>query len=208
MDRKQILEQFAAKAPEWIRKNPPLPYEEFTLDHIPQHVNQQELLDLVRAEHGREPIGTVLDFGGGIGRWVRFWLAGIGAESVTIIEPVAPLAAEAEKRWEALDNVEVIAGDLLDLDPKFDEGKKKRQPKRAWDVGFTFTVLEHVPPADIAAVAEILKRRCRRLILIEMVTATAKAGFCDYVFQHNYAALFGPPKFSRMIDENKAVMIF
>jgi len=127
--------------------------------------------------------------------------AGIGVKGkYTLIEPAARLAAEAEKRHGSKAKVEVLPGDLVSLDSKLG--------RQTWDVGFTFTALEHMPPEEAAKTAEIMKRRCKRIIMIEMVEATKKAGWCGYVFKHDHRKLFGEPSFQRMLDENKALLIW
>lgn len=67
-------------------------------------------------------------------------------------------------------------------------------PKRKWDLVMSSEVLMHVPPADMPAVAETLKRAARRLLLIEWVpTPTELLEPIDQVnWPHDYDVLFGP----------------
>lgn len=168
---------------------------------IPQTSNRDELISVIKGVHKRKKITSVLDLGCGLGRWAPFWTAGgINVRRYTGIEPCEELAAEAERRYEASSTVEIMLGELADLDEKLGN--------RSWDVGFTFTVLEHIPPEDIEKVSGILKARTKRLVLIEMVKTGKGAGFCEYVFEHDYQKLFGPYTFSQMLDPNKALMVW
>lgn len=197
MNRAEILAMFAKRAQGMIDKWPadkgdnPL--------EVPQ-ANGYALVEIVKGLNSRKKITSVLDMGCGLGRWVPFWVDGIGVGRYTGVEPVQELMVEAERRHEAANNIEIILGDLVDLDPALG--------KRHWDLGFTFTVLEHIPPGDVAKAAQVLKERTKRLCLIEMVKASKGAGFCEYVFEHNYEELFGPWSFSQMLDANKAIMLW
>jgi len=200
MERKQILEMFSKRAPEMIKAWPEERGKNDPLD-VPQKENRDVLIGAIKGMHGRKKITSVLDVGCGLGRWAPFWTAGgVNVRRYTGIEPCPQLAAEAEKRYEASGTIEIILGELTDVEEKL--GKRK------WDVGFTFTVLEHIPPSDVQAVADILKARTKRLVLIEMVQGGKGANFCEYVFKHDYKKLFGKPKFQQMLDANKALMIF
>jgi hypothetical protein len=130
-------------------------------------------------------------------------MMGVGAKRITGIEPVTLLSSEADKRYEAAPNIEVISGELPSLDNA--STKAGGLGRRSWDLGFTFTVLGHIPPADIKEVADILKKRCKRLMLIEAVQGDC---FGQYTFKHDHKKLFGTPVFSRMVDQWKALMIF
>jgi SAM-dependent methyltransferase len=201
MKREEILEMFAGRAADMIAKSP-VPTGEFKLDEVPQK-HPQPVMDAAMALHKERPISSVLDLGCGVGRWFRFWTYGVGAKKLTGIEPVEALAAESDRRYEASPDIEVICGQLPDLDNR--PTREGGLGRRSWDLGFTFTVLGHVPPKDIEEVAGILKKRCRRLILIEPVTGDC---FGRYTFKHDHAKLFGPPDFQRMVDKWKAIMVW
>jgi len=198
MNRKEIIKMFSSRSDKLIAAWP----EAKTLEpmNIPQGPGGDELINLVKKINKKKKISSVLDVGCGLGRWAPFWTEGIGVKRYTGIEPTPELAAEAERRFEGRSGIEIILGELIDQDTELG--------RRSWDLGFTFTVLEHIPPADIAPVVEIIKRRTKRVLLVEMVKAGKGADFCEYVFKHDYQELFGPWKFSVMLDANKALMYF
>ena len=199
MDRKNILKIFESRAADWIAKNPK-PEGPFQVAHLPQaSPGRERIVAVLKAGHEKKPIKSVLDLGCGISRWAPLFLEGLGIPKYTGVEPARALNEEALRRVPEIEGVEILLGDLLGFADKLSHFRR-------WDLGFTFTVLEHIPPEDIAAVAEIIKKKCRSLVAIEMTRATAAAGFCEYVFQHDYAALFGPWKFAEDVDENKTLM--
>jgi len=124
MERKQILEMFSKRAPEMIKAWPEERGKNDPLD-VPQKENRDVLIGAIKGMHGRKKITSVLDVGCGLGRWAPFWTAGgVNVRRYTGIEPCPQLAAEAEKRYEASGTIEIILGELTDVEEKL--GKTKR----------------------------------------------------------------------------------
>jgi len=201
--RKEILEMFARRAQGMIDAYPPRTANTYNLANECVQQEPEKVFELAKVMYVEKPISSVLDLGCGIGRWFRFWVLGVGAKKITGIEPVEALALEADRRFGADPSIEIIMGELSDLDNR--STKDGGLGRRSWDLGFTFTVLGHVPPSEIKETADILKKRTKRLMLIEPVQGDC---FCDFTFRHDYQKLFGRPKFQRMVDRWKAVMIF
>ncbi len=69
------------------------------------------------------------------------------------------------------------------------------RPERQWDLVMSSEVLMHVPPADMPAVADILKAAARKyLLLIEWVPEPweLELPVAEWNWPHDYEALFGP----------------
>lgn len=141
----------------------------------------------------RTPGESVLEVGCGGGRiahllgWVRpdwrYTGIDIGARQI---------AATAEARPDA----ELIQSRVQDFAPG----------ERRWDVVITSEVLMHIPPDDIAAVADKLKRIATTIVLVEWVPNGATGLIAPENWPHDYEALFGPLTHSERVAAQKIMV--
>ena len=141
----------------------------------PEHVRAEELLREIIPTLG--PIESVVDLGCGRGRLAALLLDVLPAASYTGVDiGEAQVAATSKVRPEG----DFYVSRLQDFDPD-----------RQWDLVLCSEVLMHVPPADIQAVCDKLKKLAKRWVLTVDWTVPVPPPIAPWNWLYDYRDLFG-----------------
>lgn len=114
---------------------------------------------------------SVIDLGCGNARWVRLF-EGIDYYGIDISQKLVEIAKTYYP------------------DKKFEVCKVEDLPEGHWDLGFSYTCLEHIKDAEYVQAIEKLKKQCDWLLLIEPINFQTK----DYSISHDYEKDFNVVK--------------
>lgn len=96
---------------------------------------------------------SILDYGCGFGRLFPVYFESIPNVTVWGFEPEASMRKDAERLWPAAN----IVGDVKKLDKVTGD----------FDLGVSFTVLQHMSEPVMRDAVRVLEERCRNILLVE-----------------------------------------
>ncbi len=138
----------------------------------PEHVEQVRVLhEMLR---GLE-FGSALEVGCGLGRITR--LLATMTDDVTAIDIGADQVATTQRN---VPTAVVMQAAIQDF-----------EPDRTWDLVLASEVLLHIPPGEIQAVCDKLRRLANRWIVTVDWTTPVEGPIAEWNWLHDYRSLFG-----------------
>lgn len=145
------------------------------LSRFPECRKRGEIVTTLVTRYAPDKQGAIIDFGCGCGRdlyelYVRGYRNLTGLEinggALTVMSKAYPM--------------------LKDIELRIDELERFSEPPNRYDLGYTFTTLQHIEPKNIGKVARAISIACRYLVLIENERSTS----VNYLWIHDYESMF------------------